>query len=245
MTTIVCCQRRRKSSAAGSACRARRFGTGQPSSLRSQPPRNFEAVAVHERGVAEDVVSRATRAELAAVEQQNSVAEIDDDIEIVRRDDLAAGELLEDRDQRAARPRIETAEGFVERQHARLAREDSGEANSFAFAEAQPQRTARFVAGESNGGEAVAHAPPRFIFGQAEIEWAKRDVLKDRRAKELVVGVLKQKAAPPTNLGDGLSRDGNVVNRDVGHVFNVPSRNLIRRRRAGHVGGRRFHQERS
>lgn len=68
----------------------------------------------HQSRVAEDVGGRTGGTKLAAVEQQHSVTEIDDDVEIVRRDDLAAGELFEDSDQRAACSRIETAKRFVE-----------------------------------------------------------------------------------------------------------------------------------
>ena len=118
-------------------------------------------MTVHERGVAEDVSRRAGGAELPAVEQQHSMTQINNDVEVMRCDDLAAWELFEDRDQRAACSRIETAKRFVEREDARLTREDSGEANSLSLTEAQPQRAARLVAGEADGGETVAHALPR------------------------------------------------------------------------------------
>ena len=167
-----------------------------------QSPRHFETVAFHQRRVAEDVGGRASRAKLSAVEQQHSVTEIDDDVEVVRRDDLAAGELFEDRDQRAACSWVETAEGFVERQHARLTRENSGETDALTLAEAQSQRAARFVAGESNGGEAVAHALSRFVVREAEIQWAEGDVLEDGRAEELIVGVLKEEPDSAADFGD-------------------------------------------
>ena len=144
------------------------------------------------------------------------MAEIDHNVEVMRRDDLAAWKLLEDADQRTTRSRIETAEGLVERKQARLTREDSGKADALPLAEAQSQCAAWFVAGESDGGEAVAHALSRFFVGQAEIERAEGDVLEDGRAEELIVGVLKEKADSATNLGDGRQRDDNSVDRNCG-----------------------------
>ena len=58
--------------------------------LAAQSPRHFETVAFHQGGIAEDVRGRAGGAELSGVEQQDSVAEIDDNVEVMRRDDLAA-----------------------------------------------------------------------------------------------------------------------------------------------------------
>ena len=171
-------------------------------------------MAVHQRLVAENVGREATRTKLSTIEQQHSMTQIDDDVEVVRRDDLAAGKLLEDRDQRATCARIETAERFVEREDTWLTREDAGETNSLPLTEAESQRAARFESRKTNGGEAVTHSLSRFVFGETEIEGTKSDVLEDRRAEELVVGVLKQKADSAADLGNGLSSNRQVVDRD-------------------------------
>src|SRR5690242_7688471 len=139
-----------------------------------QPPRDFQTVSFHERRVAKNLMRRAGGAKLTAINQQNAVAKIDDNVEIMRADDLAAGELFEDCNKCAACARIETAERFVERQEVRLTRKDSGKTNTFPLAEAQPQRAARFIASETDGNETVAHALPHVIVGQTEVQRAER-----------------------------------------------------------------------
>lgn len=188
-------------------------------------------MAVHEGGVAEDIGGWAVGSKDAAVEQQHAIAQINDGVEVVCRDDLAAGKAFQNVDQRAASARIETAERLIEREDAGLTREDSGETHAFSFAKAQSQSAARFVTREADGGETVPHALSDFSGGQTKIQRTECDVFKNGWAAELVVRVLKQKADAPANLGHGLPRDGDVVDENS-LPFSLSLRERIRERDA-------------
>lgn len=69
----------------------------------------------------------------------------------------------------------------------------------------------RFVAGETDGREAVSHTLSRVFVGEAEIQWAKGDILEDGGAEELIVGILEEEADSSANFRDRRLRYGNSV----------------------------------
>ena len=60
-----------------------------------QAPRHLEAVAFHQRGVAEHFLRRTIGSELPAVQQQHAVTEIDHDVQFMCGDHLTALELFQ------------------------------------------------------------------------------------------------------------------------------------------------------
>ena len=93
----------------------------------------------------------------------------DHHVQIVSRNDLAAGEFVQNRDQCSTSFRVETAERFVECQQARLTREDTGQTNPFPFTQAEPQRAARFVTAQTHRDQTLFDSRPHFVWQQPQI----------------------------------------------------------------------------
>ena len=74
-------------------------------------------MAVHEGRIRQHPVGGAVGLQLAPVEDQDSLAEIQHEIEVVRGDDLRTGELAQNLQKLAARSRVEITGWFIQHEN--------------------------------------------------------------------------------------------------------------------------------
>ncbi len=133
----------------------------------------LQAVGEHEGFIGEKPGGGALGDEAAVIEQQDTRAELDDELEVVGGDDDRCGELAEELFELALAGGVEAAGGFVEDENFGIAGEDAGEADAAFFAEAQAVGQAVFEAGEAHLGEAVRDAGLDVGFGEAHLRGPK------------------------------------------------------------------------
>lgn len=180
----------------------------------AEAPGDFEAVAVHEEGIGEDALRGAVGLKPAGVDHQDAGAEIEHEVQIVSGDQLQARKTAENALQLPPGTGIEGCGWLVQDKHGGLAGEEPRQADSFAFADAELGRIARAGVGQADGSQGLRHTAADFIEAEAGVERSEGDVVLDRGAEELVVGVLKQQSDLASNerkLGgdDWNSRDVN------------------------------------
>ena len=143
--------------------------------------------------------------DLTAVQHEDPITEIDSEVEVVRRDNLAARKLSENFDQSSPRSRVEIRKRFVENQNVRMAGEHSRKADALALTETQLQRAAVLVLSQPDTCQAVRDSRKYFLPTEPQIQRTKRNVFPHRRTEELIVGILKHKSDPLPNRLNVLS----------------------------------------
>ena len=130
---------------------------------------------------------------------QHPPAMLDDEIQIVRGDDLTARKLAQIRQQPPPGPRVEIARRLIEGQNRRPAGEQSRQTYPLAFAHAQPHRATLLKPGKAHGVQAFRNPPADFLGRQSQIQRTEGDILGHRGAEQLIVRILKQKRHVPPN----------------------------------------------
>ena len=174
----------------------------------------LQAVTEHEGFVGEELGGGALGDELAGTEQESARAKLDDELQVVRGDNLGHRDLAEEVDQFAAAAEVETAGGLVKDENGGIAGEDSGKAGAALSAGAQVVGGSVVQAGQADLGKGAGDAVADFAVIEAELLGAEGDILEDGGAEELVVGVLKEQAnlaadGGEIGRGNGLAHGGN------------------------------------
>ena len=99
------------------------------------------------------------------------------------------------------RPWVEVGRGLVEHEYGRIAGEHASKADALALAEAQVMRRTIGQRPQVDAFQAIECDPPCLGRGLSQVERSERDILDDRVAKKLVVGILKHQSDPPADLG--------------------------------------------
>ena len=159
-----------------------------------QSPGHFQTVAIHDRGVRKHTINRTVRLKFARVQNQHALAQIQNEIQIVRGDDLRARKLAKNLQQLPACSRIQVAGRFIQDQQGRLTGEYARQANAFSFAGTQLRRIARTVLGQSDRDQAAIDPGEDFRSRQSQIQRTECDIVANTRTKQLIVGILKQKS---------------------------------------------------
>ena len=90
---------------------------------------DFEAVAQHQFLVGEDPADGTIGPQLSFIEQEGAVAGIEDEFEVVTRDDSGDRQGIEDLPEFPASARVQVARGFVHEHDFGLHGEDAGDGN--------------------------------------------------------------------------------------------------------------------
>jgi len=86
-------------------------------SLCPQSPRNFQAVPVHDERIRQDSRDCTIGLEFSGFQDEDSMAQIEDEVQIVSGDNQCAFEFVKDGQQLATRARIQIAGRFIEDQN--------------------------------------------------------------------------------------------------------------------------------
>lgn len=140
-----------------------------------------------QRPVAQDLPCRTVGRDLPVVQQQNTVARLEHEVEIVRCDDLRHRQRIERADERAAVFRVKRRGRLVHEHDLRLHGEDGRNGGHALFAAGELMVAAVFQVRKVQLCERLIHKCLRFRAGHAVIERAEEHVLKHRRHEHLVV----------------------------------------------------------
>ena len=102
-----------------------------------------------------------------------------------------APELADEVDQHPLRARVERRGRLVEQQHVRAERQHRRDRRALLLAARQLERRAVGEVGDVHLAQRLVAAGPDLVLRQAELERAEGDVVEDRRAEQLDVGVLE------------------------------------------------------
>lgn len=148
-------------------------------------------MAVHHQFVGENLRWYSLGLNAAFIEQNDSVAQVEHQIEIVRGNDDSDRQRSQDREQLTPGTRIEIARWLVQYEHFRLTGEDPSEGYPLPFAVAEMSRIEISHEWQADGRQAPGNTPFRLYGVTTEQLRTKRHVFGDRRGKELIVGILK------------------------------------------------------
>lgn len=162
--------------------------------------RAFEAMLQHKRFIGQQFIRFTISDDLAVIEHDDSRTEQDDQFEIVRGHELGDGETLQNSNQFATAAGIEIAGGFIQHKQFGIAGKNSSQTDAAFFAAAEAVRSSLFKAAEADHFERLGNFRSNLIGVQTELAWTESDILPNRRAKELIVGILKKQADIGTNL---------------------------------------------
>lgn len=174
-------------------------------------------MAVHQERIGEDALGRAVGLKAAGVNNEDAGAEIEHEVQIVCGDELQAGESAENALQLPPGSGVERRGRLVEHEHGGLAGQEPRQADPFAFADAELGWIAGAGVRQADRCEGLCHTAADVLEVEAGVERAECDVVLDRGAEELVVGVLKQQSDLATNERQLGGDDGNA--RDVDRRF--------------------------
>lgn len=173
-------------------------------------------MAVHEERIGQDALGGAVGLKSAGVDDQNAGAEIEDKIQIVRGDELQAGEMAEDPLQLSPGAGVERCRRLVENENGGFAGQKPRQADPFAFADAELGRIARAGVRQADRGQGLGYAAADFIEAVAGVERTEGDIVLDGGAEELVVGVLKQQSDLAADQRKLCGDDGDARHVDGG-----------------------------
>jgi len=148
-------------------------------------------VRVEERSVGQELRHGAVRDSAPAVDDHEAPADPGRVMEILAGDEARPAQRAEDAGDRAAPARVEPGPGLVEREDLGPTGERRGERRALLLTAGEVVRAARLEAREPHGLEGLGHAPPDLLLGEAQVARAEGEIFGDRRAEELVVGVLE------------------------------------------------------
>lgn len=172
-------------------------------------------MSLEERPIGEEFVGGAIGDHAPVVEDHCPREDFGDEAHIVRADDERLLERAEKGEELAATPRIEPGRRLVEHEHGWIHGEDGSEGNALTLPEREMKRCTTFRAAHPDAGEGGFHAAVDFIGGQSHVDGAEGNVFEHGWAKELVVGVLEDKANFGAHPLGRLARDFNSRHTDM------------------------------
>jgi hypothetical protein len=118
-------------------------------------------------------------------------------------------QALNDPDELPPGSRVEAARGLVQDEDVRFVGEQASQGDALFLAAAEPVRQPALVAGQADVRERLGDALAERVPPKAQLKRAEGHVLSNRRAKELVVGILKEQAdLAPRSLAADSGRIG-------------------------------------
>ena len=146
--------------------------------------------------IPENLATRAVGDNFALIQQNGARTDLQNQLEVVRGDQLGCGKVANLLDEPPPAAWIEVRRGLVKHDHRWLACQHPRQANALSFAEAQVMgRTIRRVR-KVDPRETLQREAAGFDSGNSLVERPERYILDDRGAKELVIGILKQEPNP-------------------------------------------------
>ncbi len=174
--------------------------------------------------VVENIGCLAICDEVAIREHQAAITDIQGDIQIVGTENDGFIRVGQPLDQFAAIQWVHIGGRLIKHQNIGLIGEYGGQGQAFAFTEREVERRALVVARQADGIQCLGHPVFDFISGQAEVERAKGHIIENGRAKELIIGVLKDNSHLATNGIEVLFFDlhaGNFNRAFGGHCHTI------------------------
>ena len=153
---------------------------------------HLEPVSLDQAGISQNLATGAVGDDLALIQQDRARADLENQLEVVRGDQLGRGKVADLMDEPPPAARVKVRRGLVEHHHRGPACQHARQADALPLAEAQMmRRTIRRVLKvdprETLQGQAASLAP-----GHPLVERPEGHILDDRGAEELIVGVLEQ-----------------------------------------------------
>ena len=152
----------------------------------------LKAVGEHERFVGEYLQSGSRCDDLPPVHEIDAAAEIDDELQIMRRDHARGGETADEPGEIPPAPRVEIARRLVKDKYAGVACEDPRQADALLFTSAQVVRRSPFEPVEPDLMKRIPDDPVDLRGRESELLRTERHVFADRGTEELVVGILEE-----------------------------------------------------
>jgi hypothetical protein len=149
---------------------------------------------MHQRVVPKKLTGRTLGDHASGVENDGSRADFGDECEVVGREESGGDEIAENADELATSARIESARRLIEDEGPWPAREQPRQANSLLLPAAEPVGQPPIESGKPHLRERVLDARAERPCAKPKLPGPERDVLTDRRAKELIVRILEQEA---------------------------------------------------
>lgn len=165
-------------------------------------------------GVGEDLVDRAVGDDDTAVHHDRPLAQLGRIGQVVGDDQhrgLQPGQRL---GQLPARDRVEIGRRFVENENVGLAGQHGGQRGAPALPGGQMRRAAVGVVGQRHRVQRPGHAGGQRVTAHTEIGRAERDVLRDGRHEQLVVGVLEHQPDPSADVLNRLAVQRDTADLD-------------------------------
>ena len=152
-------------------------GRKDTSAFSLQPPRHLQPVLRDQQLVRKDVANRPVGFDLPFVENDDSVAQLDDEFQIVSRDYLGTGEVTQYFYQASTGSRIKVCKRLVEHQHLRMTGQDTRQANAFPLTSAKLQCAAVFETSQTDLLQALSNPTEDLFTGQSQIQGAEANIL--------------------------------------------------------------------
>ena len=149
-------------------------------------------MTVHDQRIGQDAFGEPVRLHFPFVQNNNAIAKIDGEVQIVRGNNQRAGKITQNTEQLATCSRVKIACWFIQNKDGWLARQDASQTDAFPFAGTQFGRIPRGAVCQTNGTQTALHSCQNFGVVKTEIERPKRDVVADGRTEQLVVRILKE-----------------------------------------------------
>ena len=149
-------------------------------------------MSLDQAGIPQNLATRAVGDNFALIQQYRARADLQNQLEVVRGDQLGCGKVANLLDEPPPAAWIEVRRGLVEHHHRGLACQHPRQANALPLAEAQMMgRTFRRVR-KVDPRQTLQRKAAGLDSGNTLVQRPEGHILDDRGAKELVVGILKQ-----------------------------------------------------
>lgn len=174
--------------------------------------RLFEAVGKHERLVGEDFGGGAIGYNESFIQDNRAGAELQHQLQIMRGNDLCRRQSFQESFQFSLTPGIQIACRLVQYEDLRTAGKYARQAHSLFFPSAQVVRRTSLESRQSNAVQGFFDQAADLGLAETVLPGTEGNILKNRRAEELIVGILKQESdlfvdGVDRTCGDRLTRD--------------------------------------
>jgi hypothetical protein len=165
-----------------------------------QAVRLLQPVREHELFVRKDPGRGSGGDDRPPIQQVDPAAEIEDELQIVRRDDAGCGEPPDEAGQIPASAGVKIARRLVQDEYARVARQNACKTDPLFFAAAQMVRRSPLEPFEPHLPESLTDNPVDLRRREPELQGTERHVLGDGGTEELIVRVLEEEPDHPVYL---------------------------------------------
>jgi len=176
--------------------------------------RLLQPVGEHERLVTEKSPGRALGHDSSLVDQYDTAAELDNQLQVVGSDDAGRWEAAKERFQFPFRARVKVARRFIKHKDLGPAREDPCQTDPPLLATAEVVRHPVLKAFQADCPQGALHQGLHLLFPQSKLRGPEGDVFEDSRTEELIVGILKEEPDAPVNLPRAISADRDAAHPD-------------------------------